>query len=197
MLPTQVQYWSYKENQRHNLATETQAINELAETTRHNKVYEAESHRHNVATENISLWDLNEKVRHNLETEKIQNQEVDIHRIQARASIMQAQAAQSQAATARRNADILAFNAGVNAAKVDVEKKFTQQKTSTEWANTQRALTSAAYAEQQEQADLALKAANAAQASSRATLNIAQSIYGFSSEVRNWLLGGRNYGRKK
>lgn len=44
-------YLNFQEGHRHNVATETQAVNELAETNRHNVVYENETNRHNRATE--------------------------------------------------------------------------------------------------------------------------------------------------
>lgn len=44
-------YLNYQEGNRHNLATEAQAVNELAETSRHNRAYEYETNRHDLATE--------------------------------------------------------------------------------------------------------------------------------------------------
>jgi len=80
MTTTQVDYWRYKEGQRHNVATETQARNELAETVRHNYVtegetqrhnlvVEGETNRHNLVTEGISLKEYKERKRHNLVSE--------------------------------------------------------------------------------------------------------------------------------
>lgn len=78
MLATQVQYWNYMENQRHNKATESQAKAELQETNRSNLVREGiskntldESVRHNKATEQISWNSLEETKRHNKAQEDI------------------------------------------------------------------------------------------------------------------------------
>jgi hypothetical protein len=46
-----IAYLNFQEGHRHNVATETQAMNELGETHRHNVVYETETGRHNRATE--------------------------------------------------------------------------------------------------------------------------------------------------
>lgn len=78
MLATQVQYWNYMENQRHNKATEAQAKSELAETHRANLVKEsisqgtlAENVRHNKEGESISWENLKEIGRHNVQQENI------------------------------------------------------------------------------------------------------------------------------
>lgn len=63
MTNIQIEYWKTKELGRHNQATESQAKNELAETSRHNYAFETETRRHNVAGER-------ENTRHNKVTEK-------------------------------------------------------------------------------------------------------------------------------
>lgn len=101
MLATQVQYWQYKENQRHNIAyekltdfqnreqqrhnleTESQGRQSLTETVRHNKASESlslkslnETIRHNKVGEQVSLANLNETIRHNRATEGISYQNI-------------------------------------------------------------------------------------------------------------------------
>lgn len=62
MTHNQINYWNYKETNRHNVETER-------ETNRHNVVTEGETHRHNVATEGIEIGKLQETTRHNMVTE--------------------------------------------------------------------------------------------------------------------------------
>nr|AVX53496.1 putative ORF1 [Marmot picobirnavirus] len=59
------------ENKRHNLATETYNMSDLAERSRHNVATEKETSRHNIASENFALSDLNERTRHNIATENV------------------------------------------------------------------------------------------------------------------------------
>lgn len=80
MLATQVQYWQYKEAQRHNIATESLTDFQNRENKRHNleserqgRVSITEAIRHNKATESISRNTLKETKRHNLATEKETN----------------------------------------------------------------------------------------------------------------------------
>jgi hypothetical protein len=83
MLATQIQFLNYKEQQRHNLMTESQNSIQLGiqqgtldESVRHNKVNEEvgwfnaqETKRHNQVGENISYFNAMENARHNLVTE--------------------------------------------------------------------------------------------------------------------------------
>lgn len=78
MLATQVQYWANVENRRHNLATEAQSVNELAETIRTHKVNERisqqtqeETARHNLAQETLGWFNANEVQRHNQVGERL------------------------------------------------------------------------------------------------------------------------------
>lgn len=87
MTDIQIKYWSYKEGARHNYATETQARNELAETGRHNLI-----------TEGQGQQSINENVRHNQMSEQI-------GLIGASASMIQANAAASNAYSNRMNAE--------------------------------------------------------------------------------------------
>lgn len=112
MLAVQVQYWSLKENERHNKVTE-------AETTRHNKETESlgwasldEQIRHNTATESIMQGQLAETTRHNIVTEdlgyinaKINQQNADSNRISAQAAMSQAGAAWANAETNRQRVE--------------------------------------------------------------------------------------------
>lgn len=112
MLAVQVQYWSLKESERHNKATE-------AETSRHNKETESlgwasldETIRHNMATEAYYNGQLNETVRHNLVQEdlgyinaRINQQNADSNRISAQAAMSQAGAAWMNAETNARRAE--------------------------------------------------------------------------------------------
>lgn len=63
----QIDYWKYKEEERHNLATEEDT-----------DIQNRETNRHNVATENFNLMNLAEGKRHNLATEV----ELNRHNIQ-------------------------------------------------------------------------------------------------------------------
>lgn len=96
MLPTQVTYWAYKENQRHNLVAEAQGQQSIDESVRHNKTTEAQTDFYNT-----------EMKRHNLASE-------EIGRTQAYASLLGAYAAQSQAAAAHRQAAAAETNARTN-----------------------------------------------------------------------------------
>lgn len=78
MLATQVQYWNYVENKRHNMATEEQARQDLIELSRSNRVREGisrssldESVRHNKASESLGWGNLSEVGRHNVAEEQI------------------------------------------------------------------------------------------------------------------------------
>lgn len=96
MTNNQINYWTFKENQRANLAreSETQRHNlaseaetgrhnvageriessKLYETSRHNKAFEYETSRHNQMSERIDLSTLGETVRHNQQQESISKQ---------------------------------------------------------------------------------------------------------------------------
>nr|AVX53460.1 putative ORF1 [Marmot picobirnavirus] len=69
------------ERERANKALESQRASEIAETTRHNIVWESESQRHNQATESethrSNLADELERNRHNLATEDLSQQQVN------------------------------------------------------------------------------------------------------------------------
>lgn len=100
MLATQVSYWNYKENQRHNIQTEF-------ENVRHNKRSEElidfsnrETQRHNLKTESQTDWYNSETQRHNLATENI--------------GYIQANAAQQQAKAALLNANTNRLNGFIN-----------------------------------------------------------------------------------
>lgn len=87
MTDIQIKYWTLQEGIRHNVQTETQAINELGE-----------GKRHNLITEGQGQQSINESVRHNRATEGIQM-------IQANASMIQANAATRNAASNAMNAE--------------------------------------------------------------------------------------------
>lgn len=120
MLATQVSYWTYKENQRHNVATEREVRRHNIKAETQTDFYNAELQRHNLKTEAQSDWYNAETKRHNLASESI-------GRTQAQAALRQARAAESQASTAW-------FNAQTN--------RLSQQ--STQKLNEQLAATSAA-----------------------------------------------------
>lgn len=115
MTSVQVQYWNYKENQRHDVETEheTQRHNRvseqqnqvsLAETIRHDMITEEEIRRHNVEGEKLGFATLSESRRHNVATEhegQRHNMATEgIQRIQASASMISAKAAAQNAQTA-------------------------------------------------------------------------------------------------
>lgn len=115
MTSVQVQYWNYKENQRHDVATEYEnnrhnVVSEqqnrvsLAETIRHDMVTEKEIQRHNIEGEKLGFATLSESRRHNIAGEQ-ENQRHNmategIQRIQASASMISAKAAAQNAQTA-------------------------------------------------------------------------------------------------
>lgn len=111
MLATQVQYWQYKEGQRHNLVAENQTQQSINESIRHNLQTEqigwgnlAETTRHNKVSESIGWGNLSELTRHNQATEQIGRQ-------QALAAWNSSIAARTSANAASRNAYTNAVNA--------------------------------------------------------------------------------------
>lgn len=122
MTDIQVRYWANKETGRHNLATESQAKNELAETNRHNIVTEnvsksalAESKRHNVATEKQAKATLKETKRSNKANESIKR---------------------TGNAIQKQNANTNAYNAQTNRAKANAEIALTNAKQQAQqWIN--------------------------------------------------------------
>lgn len=97
MLAVQVQYWTLKETEKHNRATEDLGNRTLQETVRHNIVNEEETHRHNVATEDYYAGTLAETIRHNQQGEQLSLGSLQV---------------------ARQNADTNLYSAKVQAAKV-------------------------------------------------------------------------------
>lgn len=82
MLAVQIQYWTLREAERHNRATEAetarhniigenQNLMAIEENKRHNIVSEFETQRHNIATEDYYNNALLETSRHNRETEAV------------------------------------------------------------------------------------------------------------------------------
>jgi hypothetical protein len=122
MTDIQVRYWANKETGRHNLATEEQAKNELAETSRHNLVGEnisrdtlTETSRHNVATETQAKKELVETKRSNKANESIKR---------------------TQNAIQAQNASTNAYNAQTQRAKAQADIAYTNAKTKAqEWLN--------------------------------------------------------------
>lgn len=73
MTDIQVRYWANRETQRHNVATENQAAQELTESQRHNMAAEninqqqvSENVRHNKVGEAQNQRSINETIRHNI-----------------------------------------------------------------------------------------------------------------------------------
>lgn len=128
MLATQVSYWNYKENQRHNFISEDQGQQSIDETKRHNvkseqqtDYYNAEIRRHNVASEQelfrhniaseneayrhntvseaLGFQTLQETTRHNYATEEAQSAQAQAALSQSKSSQLSAQAAYKNAAT--------------------------------------------------------------------------------------------------
>lgn len=156
MLNTQVLYHTYKETQRHNIATENLTQQQISESI-----------RHNVVSENQNWASINETVRHNRQQESIGFQNIalgyaqleettrhnyaqeSIGRTQARASLQQAYAATKNAISQQRMADVATFNAGVQASYVDSQKKLMaqQRRTSKAEASYKEALKRKAHAD--------------------------------------------------
>lgn len=90
MLQTQVNYWAYMENKRHNLAQEEQARNELTESIRHNVIGEsfnrynlAETKRHNRVAEQQGFMSIAEQRRSHEANEQIGRVNANTNRLQA------------------------------------------------------------------------------------------------------------------
>lgn len=109
-----MQYWGYKEDQRHNLQTEGEmkrhnVVSEqqnavtIGENIRHNKQMEYETNRHNVVGEQLGFATLDESRRHNITMEHESHRHnvatEGIQKLQASASMVSAQAAATNAAT--------------------------------------------------------------------------------------------------
>lgn len=110
MTSNQIDYWKLVESNRHALATEEQARNELAENKRHSLRSESLSNkdieekiRHNRIGEGISRDDLSEKIRHDIRGEELTQFANQSGRISALAQQRNAssQALQAQAALER------------------------------------------------------------------------------------------------
>lgn len=85
MTHNQIEYWKYKELNRHNLVTEGIDTGKLNESVRHNKVTEGidigklnESVRHNKVTESQTDFQMRETQRHNLATEGLTGRDLNI-----------------------------------------------------------------------------------------------------------------------
>lgn len=154
MTDIQVRYWTNKESQRHNIATENQAANELNETVRHNlsseninqqqvsenvrhnKVNEGqnllslqETKRHNLVGESQGQQNINEAVRHNKRTER-----TEIRKLKENTRHNKA----GERLTAQSNA-IAQQNANTQASKVAAENALTSAKTwAQNWLNKWR-----------------------------------------------------------
>jgi len=87
---SQTQRLAQEEQARHNVATETISIASLAETERHNRVYEQETQRHNLAYEE-------ETKRHNVQQESIGRTQASAAALSAQASMTSAQASMKSA----------------------------------------------------------------------------------------------------
>lgn len=90
MLQAQVNYWTFMEGKRHNLATEEQARNELAESIRHNVISEGfnrfsvhETRRHNLASEQLGFINASEVQRANRAQERIGQANANTNRLAA------------------------------------------------------------------------------------------------------------------
>lgn len=106
MLATQVQYWNYKEGQRHNIASENLQQQSINETIRHNvktegqtDFYNAEVARHNQVQETLGFKTLAETARHNRAQESIGYQQAAASQLSAKASYLGSQAAMRNAET--------------------------------------------------------------------------------------------------
>lgn len=154
MTDIQVRYWANRETQRHNVATEKQAANELDETVRHNvrsedinqqqvsenvrhnKVNEGqnllslkETKRHNLVGENQGQQNINEAVRHNKRTER-----TEIGKLKEGVRHNKA----GERLTAQSNA-IAQQNANTQASKVAADNALTAAKTwAQNWLNKWR-----------------------------------------------------------
>lgn len=155
MLATQINYWSYVENKRHNLENERQGRDSIKESIRHNtsteRIQQAqvdESVRHNKVWESQNQWMNTETKRHNLASEHIGSRQADAAYISAMASKSQAETARKnltytaqQAAAALKNAQSNYMNAATNRYNAETNRATGISKV---WTDTsQRALNSA------------------------------------------------------
>lgn len=111
MLATQVNYFNYLETRRHNLATEEQGRETLAQgkenlriqdfNSQTQRMSQQEQARHNEASETISIASLHETERHNvaMEEENVRHnvQTENISKISANAASLSAQASMTSA----------------------------------------------------------------------------------------------------
>lgn len=115
MLPAQVSYWNLQEVKRHNQQTEDLGFKTLFETSRHNKVTEAETQRHDLATELYYTNSLLETSQHNRATERLGEESNAINKINAFTNQRNAAANEMNAATnrwaAEQKANVDKFNA--------------------------------------------------------------------------------------
>lgn len=139
MTHNQIEYQNYKENVRHNKSAEAEnyrhnVAGEL-ETNRHNVAYETETNRHNEVVESQGWETVRENQRHNIQTENI--------------GMMQAKAAQTQAAAAIQNAKTNVYTAQKNAeyqsGMLNINKQNAYTATMNAYTNRSNADTQAKY----------------------------------------------------
>lgn len=173
MTNIQIEYHKARETQRHNVATEAQAKNELAETSRHNYAFERETKRHNVATEG-------ETKRSNLANEGIKR---DTLRETKRSNLAhESLTARDIANKERKTTSDIAVNRSTISKNQAAARKDTASAKQTEWLNDYRAK----YPNSALAAELARGVPN----------DIAASIVagtGMSADGIDWILGKADY----
>lgn len=209
MLQTQINYWAYKEQQRSNLANEAIARYNAEEAHRSNVAREnisyfsaTEAQRHNIVTENQAYYNYLEGIRHNKATENIGYQNIQlgydtltetsrhnrasesIGKLQARASIISANAAASNAKASMLNASTNQRNATVR------EGELALARTKSIYENRVKA-SEAQLNDEQWYAE----SAKAREYDARASLYEKQADYYDLEIIRNWVpiinLGGK------
>lgn len=139
MTHNQIEYQNYKENVRHNKSAEEETnrhnVAGEVETKRHNIANETETNRHNVVVESQGWETVRETQRHNIQSEQI--------------GMMQASAAQTQAAAAYKNANTNAYAAQKNAeyqsGMLAINKQNAYSNTMNAYTNRSNADTQAKY----------------------------------------------------
>lgn len=123
MTHNQIDFWNYKENARHNLATE-------AELSRHNQSVEGETNRHNVVTESndtrqvaVNEATVAETSRHNYVMEDIGYYNASNQALQAKAAYLNAQASLANVEVNRTNAESNRINAKASAVNAQTRKE--------------------------------------------------------------------------
>lgn len=170
MLQTQVQYWANRENARHNLATESATLTDLAR-------------RQLEVNAQIKYWQgqLKELTRHNKATEKLTKSEIKTKIMQAEAALKQAEIAERDLANRAKSAQASLNSSLANLSQASTAEKNLANLAKTADASLLNAETAAANAPYQQGAWAAESAKTGAEAQS--AKKAAENWYGVNYGV--------------